>query len=137
MPKAAVFRHPEPMSAINVTPFIDVLLVLLIMLIITVPMVSHKVPIDLPSGPRTVEQKAEPYQLAIDAAGSLYWDGRRIADAELPGLLAGMLQSNPEASLTLNTNAETRYERFDSVLATVKRANVTRLGFVGNEHMKL
>jgi biopolymer transport protein ExbD len=136
MPKAAVFHHPEPMSSINVTPFIDVLLVLLIMLIITVPMVSHKVPIDLPSGP-SPPAKAEPYQLAIDAAGGLFWDGRRIADSELPGLLHGMQQSNPEAALTLNTHAETRYERFDSVLATVKRANVTRLGFVGNEHMKL
>jgi biopolymer transport protein ExbD len=136
MPRAAVFRHPEPMSSINVTPFIDVLLVLLIMLIITVPMVSHKVPIDLPNGPE-VEKRPQPYQLAIDAAGTLFWEGRRIADAELPGLLAGMQKGNPEAALALNTNAETRYERFDSVLATVKRAGVTRLGFVGNEHMKL
>jgi biopolymer transport protein ExbD len=136
MARRAVFRHPEPLSTMNVTPFIDVLLVLLIMLILTIPMMSHKVPVDLPSG-GSVDPPGQQHQLAIDAAGKLFWDGRAIGDAELPGLLIAMQAADDRASLTLNTSAEARYERFNSVLATVKRANVTRLGFVGNERMAI
>jgi biopolymer transport protein ExbD len=75
--------EPVPFSAINVTPFIDVMLVLLIVMILSVPIATHKVPIDLPTGigDPPIER---PHQLAIDRGGTLFWDGRRIADAELP-----------------------------------------------------
>lgn len=128
-------RHPEPIGAINVTPFIDVLLVLLIMIILTVPMQSHKVPIDLP-GDDTRPLTAEPlsHELDIDRQGGLLWDGGRISDAQLPGLLA-RVAADDRTELHLKTDPETRYERFDAVLATVKRANVTRLGFIGNERL--
>lgn len=135
MARPKPFRHPEPMSAINVTPFIDVLLVLLIMLILTVPIATHKLPIDLPRG-SSASVPEEPHKLSIDRRGALYWDGRGIADAELPELLASIVD-DPQAVLHLQTDEATRYERFDSVLARVKRAGVTRLGFIGNEQMKL
>ena len=133
MIKAA--RHPEPIGAINVTPFIDVLLVLLIMIILTVPMQSHKVPIDLPG--EGVPPITEPlsHELDIDRQGGLLWDGARIGDAQLPGLLA-RVAADDRTELHLKTDPETRYERFDAVLATVKRANITRLGFIGNETLK-
>jgi biopolymer transport protein ExbD len=65
----------------------------------------------------------------------LFWDGRRIADSELPGLL-GTMQQDTAAVLHMNTDPEARYERFDSVLAVVKRAGVERLGFVGNRPLE-
>lgn len=127
--------NAEPISAINVTPFIDVLLVLMIMIILTIPLQSHKVPIDLPAPGPTLPTTPLSHELAIERGGALIWDGRPIADSALPGLLATVAAS-PSTELHLRTDAETRYERFDTVLATVKRANITRLGFVGNETMR-
>ena len=129
MVKAARVPEPVPFSAINVTPFIDVMLVLLIVMILSIPVATHKVPIDLPSGGDPGIER--PHQLAIDRGGALFWDGRRIADAELPGLLTAM-QRDAVAVLHMNTDPEARYDRFDSVLAVVKRAGVDRLGFIGN-----
>lgn len=130
MAKAVAFRHPEPMSAINVTPFIDVLLVLLIMLILTIPMATHKLPVDLPTDGGTISPQ-KPHQLAIAQNGALSWDGRAIGDAELPGLLQAM-RRDPATALHMRTDPEARYERFDEILAVVKLAGVERLGFVGN-----
>jgi len=116
-------------NAINVTPFIDVMLVLLVIILLSLPIASHKLPLDLPQpGPAL---PAAAHQLAIDRAGMVYFDGRTIADAELPATLAAM-QTDPSAVLQLNPDPEARYERFDQILAMVKRAGVTRLGFVGN-----
>ncbi|MES2442630.1 MAG: biopolymer transporter ExbD [Pseudomonadota bacterium] len=130
MARVTPFRHPEPMSAINVTPFIDVLLVLLIMLILTVPMMSHKLPLDLPRPGKSTAIE-EPHRLAIDQAGALYWDGKRIPDARLPALLASTAQG--EGVLQMSTDPEARYERFNAILTEIKKAGITRLGFVGNQ----
>ena len=124
--------HPDPayFNAINVTPFIDVMLVLLVVIILSLPLATHKVPLDLlqpgvvPAGP--IEQ----HELAIDRGGSLRFDGRAVSDAELPALLKGM-RVNPNAFLRMNPDPEARYDRFDAVLATVKGAGISRLGFVG------
>ena len=125
-------REIEPISDINITPMIDVMLVLIVMLILTIPIMNHKVPIDLPQpGPaRTTPEK--PHRLEISRGGALSWDGRAIADAELKPLLAGMVGNEDKPVLHMRTDPEARYERFDQVLAQVKRANVQRLGFVGD-----
>ena len=133
MKRAVPFRQPELLSEMNVTPFIDVMLVLLIMMILTIPIQTHKLPIDLPGG-TGVERDTTPRKLRIDARGALYWDGRHIADAELPALLAAA--SRDDVDLHLQTDPETRYERFNGVLTVVKRQGITRLGFVGNERMR-
>jgi len=130
MVKAARVPEPVPFSAINVTPFIDVMLVLLIVMILSIPVATHKLPIDIRSGDG-LPQIERPHQLAIDRSGALFWDGRPVADAELPGLLATMRQ-DAAAVLHMNTDPDARYERFDAVLAVVKRAGVEKLGFVGN-----
>ena len=132
----AAHANAEPIGAINVTPFIDVLLVLMIMIILTIPIQSHKVPIDLPSAPPpTTPLEPLSHELAIDRTGTLAWDGHPVADAALPALLA-RVAADERTELHLRTDPETRYDRFDTVLATVKRANITRLGFIGNEMMK-
>jgi biopolymer transport protein ExbD len=124
--------QPEPFSAINTTPLIDVMLVLLIMMIITIPAATHKLPVELPQG-RPGPVLDTPHRLDIAANGALAWDGRAIADAELPALLASIVATG--GVLHFKADEAARYERFAKVLATVKRAGVTRLGFVGNERM--
>jgi biopolymer transport protein ExbD len=136
MARTAAVHHGEPMGNINVTPFIDVLLVLLIMIILTVPPGTHKLPLDLPNGPSPTFQPEPPHRLTIDAKGALGWDGRAVGDAELKGLLVALAEK-PGASLEIQSDPEARYERFESILATIKRSGVTRMGFVGNETMKL
>lgn len=126
--------QPEPISALNTTPLIDVLLVLLIMLIVTIPAATNKLPVDLQSGPPKTTPDL-PHRLDIAASGALAWDGRAITDAELTALLATTVATS--GTLQFRADEAARYERFASVLATVKRAGVTRLGFVGNEAMRL
>ena len=133
MKRAIPFRQPELLSEMNVTPFIDVLLVLLIMMILTIPIQTHKLPIDLPGGD-SATRDITPRKLTIDQGGALYWNGQRIRDAELPALLA--TTARDDADLHLQTDPETRYERFNSVLTVVKQAGIKRLGFIGNEQMR-
>lgn len=89
MPKFVSTAEPQPIGAINVTPFIDVMLVLLIVMILGMPMATHKVPIDLPQGGPTATDAAT-HRLAIDKAGALFWDGNRLADLALPAKLAAL-----------------------------------------------
>src|SRR4051794_33867997 len=109
-------------SALNTTPLIDVMLVLLIMFIVTIPIATHKVRIDLPNGPSS--QEPQVHDLAIDAAGRLSWDGGALAEAALPARLAAMRVEQPDALLRLRADGTSRYEVFDRVLVTVKRAGV-------------
>ncbi|MCW4462837.1 biopolymer transporter ExbD [Sphingomonas sp. BT-65] len=132
MRRSIAYREPEPFSAINTTPLIDVMLVLLIMMIITIPTATHKLPVELPQGPPGQVLDA-PHRLDIAANGALAWDGRAIADAELPVLLAAIVAA--DGVLHFKADEAARYERFAEVLTTVKRAGVTKLGFVGNERM--
>ena len=122
----------EPMSDINTTPLIDVLLVLLIMFIITIPIATHQITMNLPqAGPvRFAEQV--PHLLVITQSGAVTLDGARVDGRALSGRLAA-LAADPRAELRITTDPAARYEVFAETLAEVKRAGITRLGFVGNE----
>lgn len=125
--------NAHPIATINVTPLIDVLLVLLIMMIITIPMATHKVAVDLPVSP-PIPQTAIPkmHELTIAANGALTLDGAAITEAALPDRLVA-IGAEDKAALTLRSDPAARYVVFDRVLATVKRAGITQLGFAGNE----
>jgi|UniRef100_UPI0035CA8C8F biopolymer transport protein ExbD len=128
----AFAEHSQPMATMNMTPLIDVLLVLLVMMVITVPVITNTVPIDLPR-PSPVDSPEHVFhRLDLGVDGRLAWDGAPLADAALPARLAA-LQREPAADLQIAAAAAARYGRFDQVLATIKRAGVTRLGFVGND----
>jgi len=131
-PRPIVVSQPGPM--INTTPLIDLMLVLIVMLILAIPMSTHKMPIDLP-GPPEVTPAAPPptHRVDIDAAGRLSWDGSAVSEPQLASLLAAMARDPAEPVLFFAPDAETRYERVDETLALVMRAGVTRLGFVGND----
>lgn len=134
MARAVRIDDPMPFHQMNVTPFIDVMLVLLVMMILSVSMATHKVPITLPQ-PGEHAATSQPQLLAIDRAGALRWNGKPVADAEVRPLLTDM-QADAGAVLHLQADPETRYARFDAVLAMVKRAGVERLGFVGNRPLE-
>jgi biopolymer transport protein ExbD len=127
-PVAALY---EPGPVINTTPLIDLMLVLLVMFIVSIPVATHKVPLDLPSGePGPV---AVVHRLDLDAAGRLFWDGRPIAEAALPRQLARLAADPGDPELHIAADGATRYERVDETLAAIRRAGITRMGFVGNE----
>lgn len=124
-----------PISEMNTTPLIDVMLVLLIMFILTVPLATHAVKIDLPTDIGR-ELDVTKHRLAIDGRGRLFWDGAPIAEASLAKRLHDFGYARPDGVLEIQTEAETRYETFDRVLATVKRSRIEHLGFVGNERFE-
>lgn len=119
-----------PIASINTTPLVDVMLVLLIMFIMIIPVASHKVPLDLP--PPAPGQPAPAHRLDIRADGSLLWNGSPLAGEALPARLVALVGDPARPSLHLNADGETRYERVDQVLAQIRTAGVTRLGFVDN-----
>jgi len=125
----------EPMMEMNVTPLIDVMLVLLIMFIITIPIQTHAVKIDLPQNATVPENALDPVKnrLTIDAAGTIYWNGSPIDKLVLRQYLDQTVQMTPEPELQFEPDQSTRYLVVDEVLAIIKRAKVTKLGFVGNE----
>jgi biopolymer transport protein ExbD len=130
---AYVTSTGEPIAEVNTTPLIDVMLVLLIMFIITIPLQTHAVKMDLPSGPPPEGAEPETHKLAMDGRGALSFDGAPVAEPALGGRLAAMQAGNPLAILHFQVDGQTRHEDFDRVLAQVKKAGVERLGFVGNE----
>lgn len=121
-----------PIAEINTTPLVDVMLVLLIMFIMIIPVAQHKVALDLPPPAPRVDQPPPVHRLDIDAAGALYWDGAPLAGAALGPRLAALASDPAHPMLALNADGEARYEQVDLVLAAVRRAGVTRLGFVDN-----
>ncbi|PZU12930.1 MAG: biopolymer transporter ExbD [Sphingobium sp.] len=125
----------EPMMEMNTTPLIDVMLVLLIMFIITIPIQTHAVKIDLPQNAPPTDSVIDPVKnkVAIDAGGIITWNGSPIDLLTLRQYLQQSLRLPVEPELQFQPNAATRYVVVDEVLAEIKRAGVTKLGFVGNE----
>ena len=128
----------EPMMEMNTTPLIDVMLVLLIMFIITIPIQTHAVKLDLPQPSDQPLDVIDPVKnkIVVDPAGQVFWNG---AVVDLPTLtqyleLTQQLPQTPELHLQPDPNA--RYERVDEVLAVTKRVGVEKMGFVGNEQYR-
>ena len=125
----------EPMMDINTTPLIDVMLVLLIMFIITIPIQTHAVKLDLPQNNNSVTPPIDPVKnkVVITTAGQVLWNGTPVDLVTLRQYLDLTQQMNPIPELHLQPEATARYELVDEVLAVTKRAHVEKMGFVGNE----
>ena len=126
----------EPMMDINMTPLIDVMLVLLIMFIITIPIQTHAVKLDLPvDQPNTPPPPIDPIKnkVVITANGQILWNGAAVNPQQLRQYLEVSQQMNPIPELHLQPEPDARYELVDEVLAVTKRAHVEKMGFVGNE----
>ena len=126
----------EPMLDVNVTPLIDVMLVLLIMFIITIPIQTHAVKLDLPQNSETPPPPIEPTKniVVISKAGQVLWNGSPVTMDQLRQYLDTTQQMNPIPELHLQPDATARYELVDEVLAVTKKAHVQKMGFVGNEY---
>jgi len=133
MPKRATIDVPDPVVEMNTTPLIDVMLVLLVMFIITIPVQTHSVKLDLPSGPPPPSPHAVVNDVDITQAGIVLWNGSPINDAAFRKELRLTQQMNPVPELHLRPDPATRYEVVDKVLATIKSEHVQKVGFVGNE----
>ena len=135
MAMSAGSAEGEPMMDINTTPLIDVMLVLLIMFIITIPIQTHAVKLDLPqanqNNPPPVD--ATKNVVTIDPRDQVYWNGSPIQPDMLRSLLLQTVQMDPQPELHIEPDAQARYDTVDKVLAIAKRAQVEKLGFVGNE----
>jgi biopolymer transport protein ExbD len=126
----------DPMMEINTTPLIDVMLVLLIMLIITIPPQTHAVKLDLPVNNNTPPPPIQPNKnkIVITAGGQVLWNGGAVNLVQLRQYLDVTQQMNPIPELHLQPEATARYELVDDVLAVTKKAHVQKMGFVGNEY---
>jgi biopolymer transport protein ExbD len=126
----------EPMLDINTTPLIDVMLVLLIMLIITIPPQTHAVKLDLPVNNNQPPPPIQPLKntVGLTAQGQITWNGNPISKDQLRAYLETTQQMNPVPELHLQPDATARYELVDEVLAITKKAHVQKMGFVGNEY---
>ena len=129
----------EPMMEMNTTPLIDVMLVLLIMFIITIPIQTHAVKIDLPVNSDTnTPPPIDPIKnkVSVDPAGTITWNGSPIDIVTLRLYLDRTKAMSPEPELHVQPDAQARYNVVDNVLAVIKRSGVTKMGFVGNEQYR-
>ena len=121
-----------PLSDINITPLIDVMLVLLVMLILTIPVLSHKTSVDLPQTGTETDGPREVHSLQLTTNGATFWDGAAIDRAQLTAELTQMATRQKDALLRFEVAPQTRYDRFAHTISQVKRAGVTKITFVGN-----
>ena len=125
-----------PMADINVTPLVDVMLVLLIIFMITVPMLSHKIPIDLPQPTTTppIKNPPEPIKLVVQAGGQLFWNDEPVTEEALQAQLR-VLGSKPkeeQPELDIKPDRNAKYQLVATVMADAKNAGMVRIGFVSS-----
>jgi biopolymer transport protein ExbD len=128
-------KDDEPMMEINTTPLIDVMLVLLVMLIITIPIQTHAVKLDMPRNAQAqTPQLPQVVDLELDFDGTVFWNGVPVPDtATLDNYLKAAALQEPQPEIHLKPNRLVKYDYVAKVLAAAQRLGVTRIGFVGNE----
>lgn len=122
-----------PKAEINVTPLADVMLVLLIIFMITAPLMSHKVKVDLPradpsSKPAVIQ--VPPIDLAVEPDGTLYWNDSPVSDAVLTARLRAAASNNPQPELNIRADKATPYKVIWKVMQEAKGAGMVHLGFI-------
>ncbi|HKT86359.1 MAG TPA: biopolymer transporter ExbD [Novosphingobium sp.] len=127
----------SPMMEMNTTPLIDVMLVLLIMFIITIPVATHSIDIDLPvaTPPNTPPPPVDPVRnkIVLTYDDKIMWNGNQIDGAMLQRLLAETTRIDPEPELQFQPEPQASYDLSARVLQVIKASKVTKFGFVGNE----
>jgi biopolymer transport protein ExbD len=121
----------DVMNEINMTPLVDVMLVLLIIFMITVPVMKHSVEVDLPranSQPQDV--KPQTVRLTVDAKGQYWWNEAPVSDQDLPRMLRAAAARDPQPELHIRGDKDVRYERVAQALSAAQQAGLRRIGFV-------
>ncbi len=123
-------RHP-PMSAINVTPMVDVMLVLLVIFMVTAPLLTVGVPVDLPQTKApAINEPKEPLVITIDQQGQIYLQNATIGDDQLGPKLAAITQNNPDASIYVRGDRSVNYGRILEVMGLVSSAGFTKVSLI-------
>jgi biopolymer transport protein ExbD len=121
----------QPMSEINTTPLVDVMLVLLIIFMITAPLMTQTINVNLPKAVgAAVQEKPDIVNLAISAEGNISWNNEAVADDGLSQCLTELANKEPQPELHLIADKDVRYERVAQVMGLVRAAGVTKMGFV-------
>ncbi len=120
-----------PMSEINTTPLVDVMLVLLVIFIITAPLMTHAVRIDLPkASSQLLNEKPEVISISIDHSGKMYWNDTAINAADAKTKLDAAAKRNPQPEVHIRADKDTRYQVLAEIMANAQTAGITKLGFV-------
>jgi biopolymer transport protein ExbD len=121
----------QPVAEINMIPLIDVMLVLLVIFIITAPLLTHAVKIDLPRAANELNVvKRENIQLSIDAAGTVYWNGEALDEGAWRARMAEAARIEPQPEVHIRADGELAYKRVVTVMSDAARAGLTRIGFI-------
>jgi len=122
-----------PMAEINVTPMVDVMLVLLVIFIITAPLFTHAVKLELPTASSApAPEKPESITLSINAEGKIFWNNTAVSLDELGTRFADASQKKPQPELQLRADKSTRYEIIAQVMSSAQTHGMTKIGFVTN-----
>ena len=121
----------QPMAEINVTPLVDVMLVLLVIFIITAPLLSYAIKLDLPNDPAPASEPAPAtIKLSIDATGGVFWDTEPVSDAQLVERMTSAARATTLPEVHVRADKATRYERIAFVLSAAQQAGLAKVGFV-------
>ena len=121
----------DVIEEIEMTPLVDVMLVLLIIFIITVPVMKHAVNIDLPRATNQPQDtKPETIRLSVDAQGSYYWNENKVAEQDLSRLLKAEAARNPQPELHIRGDKAVRYEKVAQAMAAAQQAGLRKIGFI-------
>lgn len=121
----------QPMSEINVTPLVDVMLVLLVIFIVTAPLLTHAVRVSLPqAAAQPTTQKPDTIALALDGDGRIYWNHEAVTTVELRTRLARAAALRPAPELQLHADRATRYQALAELMAAVQNAGLQKLNFI-------
>ena len=123
---------PQPMADINTTPLVDVMLVLLVIFIITAPLLTHAIKLDLPSAQAPVApEKPETITLSIDAQGKVFWNDTPLDDpVALQARLRDAASRSPQPELHLRADQQVRYQHIAEVMSAAQQAGLAKIGFV-------
>lgn len=128
-------RHddPEIIMDINTTPLIDVMLVLLVMLIITIPIQLHAVNLEMPVGAPPTSAEPDKVRIDIDGASTVFWQGAAISSADMEQRMQQLAQVDPQPVVNVHPNKTCSYAVFANVLSTSKRVGLTKIAVTGSE----
>ncbi len=124
-------EHVQPMSEINTTPLVDVMLVLLVIFIITAPILTHAVKVELPQATsQPLPDEPDAISIAVDDSGQLFWNDVPLVNGEFEQKLALIVDQEPQPALQIYADKATRYQVLAEVMADAQNAGITKLGFV-------
>jgi len=127
------------MAEINVTPLVDVMLVLLIIFMITAPLAAHKIKVELPiaSIDKPPDEVAnQPITLTVKETGDLYWNDEPITEATMQAQLRVAAQKQPQPEVQIRADKDTEYQLIQTVMSDAKNAQIVKLGFITQAHGK-